>query len=86
MTDKLLEFPCSFPIKIMGLDKPEFQDLAVQLVAQHVGDVADDAVRVSRSSNGKYLSVTVTVEAQSQNQLDSIYRELTAHEQVKLVL
>ena len=86
MTDKLLEFPCSFPIKIMGLDEPEFRDLAVRLVAQYVGDIADDAVRTSRSSNGKYLSVTVTIEAQSQQQLDAIYRELTAHERVKVVL
>ena len=86
MSEKLLEFPCKFPIKIMGLDEPTFRDLAVNLVSQHVGDVADDAVRVSRSSTGKYLSVTVTIEAQSQAQLDSIYRDLTAHEQVKVVL
>ncbi|MBT8079482.1 MAG: DUF493 domain-containing protein [Gammaproteobacteria bacterium] len=86
MSDTLLQFPCAFPIKIMGLDEPAFRDLAVALVSQHVRGLADDAVRVSRSSNGKYLSVTVTIEAQSQHQLDAIYRDLTAHEQVKVVL
>ena len=86
MSDSLLEFPCSFPIKIMGLDEQEFCDFAVQLVTRHVGDVQDDAVSTSKSSNGKYLSVTVTIEAQSQQQLDSIYRDLTAHERVKIVL
>jgi putative lipoic acid-binding regulatory protein len=86
MSDSLLEFPCSFPIKIMGLDEQEFRDFAVQLVTRHVGDVQDEAVSTSKSSNGKYLSVTVTIEAQSQQQLDSIYRDLTAHERVKVVL
>ena len=86
MSEKLLEFPCSFPIKIMGLDEPTFRDLAVELVSKHVGDVADDMVRVSRSSTGKYLSVTITIEAQSQSQLDSIYRDLTSNEHVKVVL
>ena len=82
----LLEFPCVFPIKIMGRDEPGFRDLAVRLVTQHVGELADDAVRSSRSNNGNYLSVTVTVDAQSQEQLDAIYRDLTSHEKVKVVL
>ena len=86
MSETPLEFPCSFPIKIMGLDEPEFRDLAVTLVAQHVGNVDEDAVRTSHSKNGKYLSVTVTIQAQSQDQLDSIYRDLTAHESIKVVL
>lgn len=70
----------------MGLDEPAFRGLAVELVSRHVHGLTDDAVRVSRSSNGKYLSVTVTIEAQSQHQLDAIYRDLTSHEQVKVVL
>lgn len=70
----------------MGLDEQEFRDFAVQLVAGHVGEVHDETVSTSKSSNGKYLSVTVTIEAESQQQLDSIYRDLTAHERVKVAL
>ena len=86
MNEKLPEFPCSFPIKVMGLDEPGFLDLAIDLVSQHAGNVSGEAVRVSHSKNGKYLSVTITIEAQSQHQLDDIYRELTANERVKVVL
>ncbi len=86
MIDQLLEFPCTFPIKIMGVDQPEFRDLAVKLVSRHVGEVAADAVRTSHSSNGRYLCVTVVIDAQSQQQLDAIYRDLTANEQVKVAL
>ena len=86
MSDNLLEFPCSFPIKIMGLDEPGLRELAVDLVSRYAGDIADEAVRTSRSKSGKYLSVTITIEAQSQNQLDRIYRDLTEHDRVKVVL
>jgi len=86
MSDSLLEFPCSFPIKMMGLDEPAFRDLAVSLVAQHVDDIADTDVRTSHSSNGRYIAVTVTIEAQSQHQLDSIYADLTANDKIKVAL
>lgn len=87
MSDEtLLEFPCDFPIKIMGRESSEFQDLARQLVEKHTGPLADDAVALSLSRNGNFVSVTVTVNAQSQQQLDDIYRELTAHDEVLMAL
>ena len=87
MSDEtLLEFPCDFPIKIMGRESDEFHTLARSLVEKHTGPLADDAVVSSLSRNGNFVSVTVTVVAQSQEQLDEIYRELTAHDDVLMAL
>ncbi len=81
-----LEFPCSFPIKAMGLAATDFDALVVAIVRRHVAELSEGAVSSRPSSNGKYVSVTVTVRAESKEQLDAIYRELTAHERVLMAL
>jgi uncharacterized protein len=86
MTDSLLEFPCDFPIKMMGRDQPEFRAAAFEVIERHAGPVADDAVRESSSREGRFLSITVTIRATSQQQLDDIYRELSSHEQILVAL
>lgn len=85
-SDKLLKFPCSFPIKMMGRADDGFHDIAVRLVEQHVGKVAADAVQTSASKQGNFLSVTVTIDAQSQEQLDDIYNDLSNHEDILVAL
>ena len=84
--DTLLEFPCHFPIKAMGLSDQHFESLVVSLVRKHAPDLGEDAVKTVDSKGGKYLSVTITVHATSREQLDNIYRELTACEQVLMAL
>ncbi len=84
--DTLLEFPCHFPIKAMGLSDQHFESLVVSLVRKHAPELGEDAVKTVDSKGGKYLSVTVTVLATSREQLDDIYRELTACEQVLMAL
>ncbi len=84
--ETLLEFPCHFPIKAMGIDDGAFETLVVELVRKHAPDLADSAVASRASQGGKYLAVTVTVTATSRDQLDNIYRELTACEQVLMAL
>ena len=87
MTDEtLLEFPCDFPIKIMGRESDEFRGLARELVEKHTGPLADDAIVSSLSRNGAFVSVTVTVLAQSQQQLDDIYREVTSNDEILMAL
>ena len=87
MTEEtLLEFPCDFPIKMMGRDSDEFRATARQLVEKHVGPVTDDAVQASVSANGNFVSVTVTVTATSKEQLDKIYYDLTANDDVIMAL
>lgn len=84
--ETLLEFPCRFPIKAMGADDGAFEALVVELVRKHAPDLTEEAVASRASQGGKYLSVTVTVTATSREQLDNIYRELTACEQVLYAL
>ena len=84
--DKLLQFPCSFPIKMMGRADAAFSDTAVGLVERHVGKVAADAIQTSESRNGNFLSVTVTIDAKSQEQLDNIYNDLSNHKDILVAI
>ena len=81
-----LQFPCEFPIKMMGRDTPEFRTTARSLVEKHVGEVDDSNVQATLSRNGRFVSVTVTVTATSQQQLDDIYRDVSAHDDVLMAL
>jgi putative lipoic acid-binding regulatory protein len=81
-----LQFPCDFPLKVMGRASPGFDALVVDIVLRHVGSVREGAVSVRASAGGNYLSVTVTVLAESQAQLDGLYRELSGHEHILMVL
>ena len=80
--DSLIEFPCSFPIKAMGIAADDFDMLIVGIVRKYYPDITKGTVETRPSREGKYISVTVTIEAQSREQLDNIYLELTAHERV----
>ncbi len=85
-TDTLLEFPCEFPLKIMGHATEDFDALVVEIVRRHVENLPEGAVSTRASRAGRYLSVTVTIEARSKAQLDALYRELSAHERILMVL
>lgn len=82
----LIEFPCDFPIKIMGACVDDFAQTIARVVQTHdpAFDVAVMQMRPSR--NGNYLALTCTVRALSQAQLDALYHELSAHPMVKVVL
>lgn len=84
--ESAIEFPCSFPIKMMGHDTPEFRATARVLVEKHAGAVEDEAVQAAVSRHGRFVSVTVTITATSQEQLDAIYRDVTSHEDVLMAL
>ena len=79
-------FPCDFPLKVVGHHADDFEVLVAELVRRHVPDLADDAIRRRESGKGTYLSLTVTVRAESREQLDNLYRELSAHERVLMAL
>lgn len=84
--DKLLQFPCEFPIKVMGRDADDFEAEVLAIFRRHLGDIDSAQVNARPSSSGNFLSVTVTFRATSQEQLDALYRELTDHEQVLFCL
>lgn len=81
-----MQFPCSFPIKAMGYADAGFETRVLEIVRHHAPECGEDAVYNRPSVGGKYLSVTVTIEAQSRDQLDAIYLELTNCEQVLVAL
>lgn len=87
MTEEtLLEFPCQFPIKVMGKTGDEFELAVLEIFRRHVPDLADDAIKQRPSSKGNYLSITVTFNATSKMQLDAIYMDLSACEHVAMSL
>lgn len=87
MSDEtLLEFPCSFPIKMMGRDTSEFHSTVRELVEKHTGPLDESAFESALSRNGRFVSITVTVNAQSKQQLDAIYLEVSGHDDVLMAL
>jgi putative lipoic acid-binding regulatory protein len=84
--ETLLEFPCDFPLKIMGATDAGFAQAIVEVVLKHAPDFDPASVEMRPSKAGNYLSLTCTVRASSQQQLDALYLELTAHPMVKVVL
>ena len=83
---ELLQFPCAFPIKIMGPATAGFAESIAALVCQHCPDF-DPASLVQRPSRaGNYLGLTATIEATSREQLDTLYRALSSHPMVRVVL
>jgi putative lipoic acid-binding regulatory protein len=82
----LLEFPCDFPLKIMGLADGALARIVFGIVQRHAPDFDGATMEMRASSGGKYVSLTCTINATSRAQLDALYRELSGHPAVKLVL
>lgn len=85
-TESLLEFPCQFPIKVMGKNNTHFDAVVVEIVRRHIEDLNEGAVTTRPSKGGNYISVTIVVEATSREQLDAIYMGLTACPDVLMAL
>ena len=81
-----LEFPCAFPIKIMGRRQDGFAQLIADIVVRHAPDFDPATLEMRASSAGNYLSLTATVNATSREQLDDLYRDLVAQPMVAMVL
>jgi hypothetical protein len=84
--ETLLEFPCEFPLKVMGRRSDDFAQSVVDIVLRHAPDYQAETVEMRLSGSGNYLSVTCTIRAVSKAQLDALYRELSGHPAVKVVL
>ncbi len=80
-----IKFPCRFPLKVMGLNQEAFSSAVLTVFRKHL-DSGQFTQSVKSSSSGKYLSITVTFTAQSQDQLNRIYEELNRHELVVMTL
>lgn len=81
-----LEFPCDYPIKIMGEASEGFEAEMVALIRAHAPDLGEGAVSVRPSRGGKYLSITIRLRATSREQVDAIALALRAHPKVLMSL
>lgn len=86
MIDSPLVFPCEFPIKVMGLKHSRFVQNVLDVVLRYAPDFEAASVELRPSEKGKYLSVTCTINATSQDQLNLLYTALKGHPDVAVVL
>ena len=84
--DTLIEYPCDFPIKVMGATHEAFAQTIVEVVVLHDPEFHAGKMEMRASSKGAYIGLTVTVRATSREQLDNLYRALSSHPMVKMVL
>jgi putative lipoic acid-binding regulatory protein len=87
MTKKsLIEFPCLFPLKIIGMNHESFLDEIKQIVLKHTESLQEEHVKHTLSQKNNYLAITIHITAENQEMLDALYHELTKHPNVKMVL
>ena len=84
--DSLDKFPGEFPIKVMGRRDSDLRARTQTIIERHAGAMAESGIRTRNSADGTFLAVTYLVHATSREQLDAIYRELTACESVLMAL
>ena len=82
--DSLLKFPTDLPIKVFGRNESDFREAVVAIIERHYG--AAYTLAEQQSKQASYMSLTITVRAESRAQIDAVYRELVAHESVLMAL
>ena len=85
-TDSLIEYPCDFPIKVMGLKVDGFVSAICHIAKQFDPHWQETSLEMRESKAGKYLGLTLTVRMHNREQLDELYRTLSSHPMVKVVL
>ncbi|HEX3915015.1 MAG TPA: DUF493 domain-containing protein [Steroidobacteraceae bacterium] len=80
------DFPSNFPVKVMGRHDSNLRALTQAIVERHAGPIAESSVKTRTSADGNFLALTYLVHATSREQLDKIYRELTACKSVLMAL
>jgi putative lipoic acid-binding regulatory protein len=84
--ESLLTFPCDFTIKVFGLANDEFEKVALGIIHKHAPNLSGRAIQTNASQNGKYRALTITVHVDSREQLDNMYRELSASPHILMAL
>ena len=84
--DSLITYPCQFPIKVMGLAVEDFAPAMREVALSFDPSFDANTIEHRPSSGGKYMGLTLTVRVESREQLDNLYRALTGHPLVKVVL
>jgi putative lipoic acid-binding regulatory protein len=82
LEESLIDFPCDFPVKVMGAAIPEFHSAIAKIAAQHDSEFNQDETTSNVSKTGKYVSLTLNIHAKDKPQLDALYLDLTSNELV----
>jgi len=81
-----LQYPCDFPIKVLGNTRAGFAQAVLAIIQKHAPEFDGASMEMKTSKRGRYLSVTCVIRATSRDQLDGLYRELCDHPMVVMVL
>jgi putative lipoic acid-binding regulatory protein len=79
-------FPSEFPIKVMGRQNGDVRASSQAIIEKHAGPLSEAHIKTRTSADGNFLALTYTITAKSREQLDDIYRELTACKSVLMAL
>jgi putative lipoic acid-binding regulatory protein len=82
----LMTFPTTFPLKVMGANEEDFESVVLEIIQKHAVMVEEREITRRSSRGGRFISLTVYIRAENQQQLDAIYRELSAHDRVLMML
>ncbi len=86
MTDEIMQFPCDLPIKVFGRNESDFPDAAFAIVKSHVSTLEPSDVTQQSSREGRFISLTINIRAESRAQVDAVYQDLSASDRVLMVL
>lgn len=81
-----LEYPISFPLKVIGLDEPDFENFVIEIVRSHIPELLEENIMSKLSKGDKYRSVSFQFIAESRAQMDALYAELSSHKRVLMIL
>lgn len=84
--ESLLTFPCEFTIKVFGKKSEEFEAFVISTIHAHCKDLRENAFNYRDSKDKTYLAISVTIHAESKEQLDTIYRALSSNSNVLMVI
>ena len=84
--DSVIAYPIEFPVKVMGLNRPDFQPAMEAIFRRHAPDFDPSTIETRASREAKYLSLTMSIRATSREQLDALYSELSDHPMVTMAL
>ena len=81
-----IEFPCDYPVKVMGANEDDFVDLVVEIGRRHAPELTGEGVSVRSSRGGKWVAVTMTIRATGEPQLQALFEDLKATGRTQMVL
>ena len=84
--DEVMQFPCDYPLKVMGFTEGPFRESVLEIIERHVPDLDISKIRSRDSRSGKYVSLTIPFTATSREQLDALYQDLSDCKAVSVAL